>query len=58
MSMIKVDEKKLDKVLGVVTVYCAHLYFDTNDKHCCTRNCNKCFFSSDEELKEWIRKED
>lgn len=56
--MIKVNEKKLDKVLGVVTVYCAHLFFDTNDKHCCTRNCNKCFCSSEEGLKEWIRKED
>lgn len=58
MSMIKVNEKKLDKVLGVVTVYCAHLFFSTNDKHCCTRNCNKCFCSSEDELKEWIRKED
>lgn len=57
VGKVEVDKKKLDKVLGVVTVYCAHLFFDTNDNHCCTRNCNKCFFSSKEKLKEWIRKE-
>ena len=58
ISKVKVDEEKLDKVLGVVTVYCAHLFFDTNDKQCCARNCNECFFSSKEKLKKWIRKED
>lgn len=59
MTMIEVDEKKLDQILVNISSLCDSFYSTVNGKGCHGRYCEKnCPFLCDVTIKEWLRKED
>ena len=65
MSRIKVDERKLDKLLNAFGHNCDYLHEEAYDKHCChgvlinePSECENCKFKNSNSIKEWLRKED
>lgn len=63
MSMIKVDEKKLDQILINAVSLCDSFYITVNGKSCHAQYCKKnrkknCPFLCEKTIKEWLRKED
>lgn len=65
MTMIEVDEKKLDKLLNAFGHNCDYLHEEAYGKYCChgvlinePQKCGNCQFKNSKSIKEWLRKED
>lgn len=61
MSMIKVDEDRLDYALNILSHECTELYEHYFQELCNNfhqKECNECPFYGCETIKAWLRKED